>query len=240
MTNSGIYPNISVVLCYPELISCIYNLQAPNLYRLSENLWRKKRKKKKKKGRRGGQQENLKAVELHLSLRQHLQSALPARKTRKEQPDGGGAVVLSSSQRGGGVVGGGELLCHVIEISKSWSTLLYFSLTGATFAGVSLSSLIIKQRSPLFCRLKGFPNLINTGRNNNNKSINNGNMASSVLLYFCIAGNTLGCGGKVMCANANVWASCLAEDGGRAAEGLTFSSVSSRCAHNAAANPLAG
>lgn len=119
MTNSGIYPNISVVLCYPELISCIYNLQAPNLYRLSENLWRKKRKKKKKKGRRGGQQENLKAVELHLSLRQHLQSALPARKTRKEQPDGGGAVVLSSSQRGGGVVGGGELLCHVIEISKS-------------------------------------------------------------------------------------------------------------------------
>lgn len=52
------------------------------------------------------------------------------------------------------------------------------------FAGVSLSSLIIKQRSPLFCRLKGFPNLINTGRNNNNKSINNGNMASSVLSYF--------------------------------------------------------
>lgn len=43
-----------------------------------------------------GQQENLQAVELHFSLRQHLQSALPASKTRKEQTDGGGAVVLSS------------------------------------------------------------------------------------------------------------------------------------------------
>lgn len=68
----------------------------------------------------------------------------------------------------GGV--GGVLLCHVIEISKSWSTLLYFSLTATTFAGVSLSSLIIKQHSPLLCRLKGFPNLINMGRNNNNKT----------------------------------------------------------------------
>lgn len=56
---------------------------------------------------RGGQQENLKAVELHLSLRQHLQSPLPARKTSKEQADGGGAVVLSSSQRGCGGGGGG-------------------------------------------------------------------------------------------------------------------------------------
>lgn len=145
--------------------------------RLQPVKWKKRRK-----------QVNLKAVGLHLSLRQLLQSALPARKTRKEQPDGGGAVVLSSSQ------GGGGLLCHVIEISKSWSTLLYFSLTGAMFAGVSLSSLIIKQRSPLFCRLKGFPNLINAGRNNNNKSINSGNMASSVLSYFCSAANMPGCG----------------------------------------------
>lgn len=43
MTNSGIYPNISIVICYPELITCIYSLQALNLYRLSENLWRKKK-----------------------------------------------------------------------------------------------------------------------------------------------------------------------------------------------------
>lgn len=99
---------------------------------------------------------------------------------RSNQTEGG--LLYYPPHRGAGW--GGGLLCHVIEISKSWSTLLYFSLTGAMFAGVSLSSLIIKQRSPLFCRLKGFPNLINTGRNNNNKSINNGNMASSVLSYF--------------------------------------------------------
>lgn len=111
-----------------------------------------------------------------------------------------------SNQTEGGLLyypphkGGGGVLCHVIEISKSWSTLLYFSLTGAMFAGVSLSSLIIKQRSPLFCRLKGFPNLINTGRNNNNKSINSGYMASSVLSYFCRAENMPGWGKSHGCA----------------------------------------
>lgn len=73
------------------------------------------------------------------------------------------------------------------------------------FAGVSLSSLIIKQRSPLFCRLKGFPNLINAGRNNNNKSINSGNMASSVLSYFCRAENTPGCGGGKKKKKKVVW-----------------------------------
>lgn len=60
----------------------------------------------KVKGRR--KQVNLKAVELHLSLRQQPRSPLPAWKTRREQPDGGGPVVLSSSRMGGrGGIGGG-------------------------------------------------------------------------------------------------------------------------------------
>lgn len=90
------------------------------------------------------------------------------------------------------------------------------------FAGVSLSFLIIKQRSPLFCRLKGFPNLINTSRNNNNKSINNGNMASSVLSYFFAEQRTRLDVEEVTCVHARVWVS---ERRGKTTEEVTFASL---------------